>query len=333
VNESQLTVLMTVHNCRLYISKAVQSILSQTFEDFEFLIIDDASTDDSIEIIKGFNDPRIRLIRNEENIGLTRSLNLGISLANAQYIARMDSDDISMPTRLQKQINFLKKNPSYGLVGTRFRYIDEQGHQVLESHLPSTNQEIKKKLYDSNQFAHSSVMFTIQSIQTVGSYKNFFIYAQDYDLFLRISEKYDVYNIPEVLVEWRIRLNSASVKYRTLQDRYAHVARMCSLERRKTGTDPIEKKDFRVNEISALKKLTSTHFSTRCKKKNIMANSYYYWANFFHRKRKIYPQGIRYTFRLLIKSFLANPFIFLLLICKRLISSLKWRLKINTLIL
>ena len=329
MKEPRLTVLMAVHNGGRFIGKAVQSILEQTFNDFEFLIIDDASTDDSIEIIKAFHDPRIRLVRNRENMGLTRSLNFGLSQARGDYIARMDDDDLSLPTRLQAQMDFFEKNPSYGLVGTSYRYIDEEGRCIYEKILPRTSPEIKKALGITNQFAHASVMFPAQAIAAVGPYREFFRYAQDYDLFLRIAEKFEVYNIPEILTEWRVRLNSASVKYRTLQNQYAHIARISASERSKTGKDPVERQDFSPDEISSLEYLAAPSLLSRYRRKNIMANSYYYWANFFQRREKSYPPGRRYAIRLLIKSFLANPFVFLFLISKRVVDSLKWRLRLN----
>ncbi|MGD2087935.1 MAG: glycosyltransferase [Candidatus Aminicenantes bacterium] len=320
MKEPEVTVLMAVHNDSRYIGKALRSILDQTFKNFEFLIIDDGSTDDSIEIIKGCNDPRIRLIFNGENMGLTRTLNRGLSLARARYIARMDADDISLPTRLQEQVDFFRKNPSYGLVGTNYRNIDEQGRRINEMKLPSTNREIKKVLLETNQFAHASVMFTAKAIEAVGPYREFFTYSQDYDLFLRISEKFDVYNLPAVLVEWRVRLNSASVKYRTLQQEFAQIALLCALERRKTGKDPVE-----GNEINGL---PAWKFS-RCKRRNIMAKSYYLWADYFYRRKQSYTPGRQYAARLILKSFLANPFMFLLLICKRLIGFFKRPSRLN----
>lgn len=327
MKEPEVTVLMAVYNDGKYIKKAVQSILDQTFKNFEFLIIDDGSTDDSIEIIKTFNDPRIRLVSNKENIGLTRTLNRGLSLARSPYIARMDADDISSPTRLQEQVDFFKKNPSYGLVGTSYRYIDEEGRQINETKLPCTNHEIKKALLETNQFAHASVMFTAKAIETVGPYREFFTYSQDFDLFLRISEKFDVYNIPGILLEWRIRLNSTSVKYRTLQQEFAQIALLCSLERSKTGKDPVDEKEINVNGIPALKNKASLSLSSWCKKKNIMAKSYYIWADYFYRQEKSYAPGRRYTYRLILKSILANPFMFLLLISKRLIEFFKRRFR------
>ena len=116
----ETTVLMAVRNDERHIEKATASILQQTEKNFEFLIINDASTDGTIRIINNFADPRIRILTNRERIGLTRSLNMGLQEARGQYVARMDGDDVSYPTRLEKQIAFLKSNPACGLVGTVF---------------------------------------------------------------------------------------------------------------------------------------------------------------------------------------------------------------------
>ena len=118
MNEPMVTVLMAVYNGEKFLKEAMESILTQTFTDFEFLIINDGSTDNSVKIIEEFNDPRIRLIHNEKNLKLIASLNKGISLAKGKYIARMDCDDISMPYRLEKEVDFLENSLEYGLVGT-----------------------------------------------------------------------------------------------------------------------------------------------------------------------------------------------------------------------
>ena len=122
----KLTVLMPVYNAEKYLKPALESILNQTYKDFEFLIIDDGSTDKSLEIIKSYNDSRIRLIGHEQNQKLIATLNEGIKLAQGEYIARMDADDISAPERLQKQMEFLEKHPATVVLGCDFQIID--GH-------------------------------------------------------------------------------------------------------------------------------------------------------------------------------------------------------------
>ena len=119
----RITVLMPVYNCELYIKEAIDSILNQSFSDFEFIIIDDASSDSTVSIIKAYDDPRIQLIVKQQNSGYTNSLNYGLSIAKGEYIARMDGDDISFSERFEKQIAFLDKNPDVVLCGTFFKII------------------------------------------------------------------------------------------------------------------------------------------------------------------------------------------------------------------
>ena len=117
----KVTVLMPVYNARFYLSKAISSIINQTFKDFEFLIFNDGSTDNSADIIYSYNDRRIRFFNSEQNFGYVYHLNYGIEIAKGEYIARMDADDISFPTRLEKQVAFMDKNPEVGVCGTWFK--------------------------------------------------------------------------------------------------------------------------------------------------------------------------------------------------------------------
>ena len=173
----QITVLMSVYNCERYLSEAIESILNQSFSDFEFLIINDGSTDNSRNIILSYADPRIRFFENEKNIGLTHSLNKGLRLATGQYIARMDADDVSMPKRLEKELTFLNQHHSVGLVGTYFNMINENG-KVLNTVKPLSNErELKEKLLLENQFGHGSVMFRRVCVEKVGFYREKFFHG------------------------------------------------------------------------------------------------------------------------------------------------------------
>jgi hypothetical protein len=314
---------MAVHNDEKYIRRAVGSILEQTYADFEFLIIDDGCTDGTIKIINEYSDPRIRIVKNEKNIGLTRSLNRGLDLARGRYIARMDGDDYSLPERLAKQTAFLDAHPSYGLVGTGYRSIDEADRVLGEASIPESDEELQTALMETNQFAHAAVMYTADAIKTVGKYREFFTYSQDYDLFLRISETYPVYNILEPLLEWRIRMDSASVKYKTLQDRFACIARRCARERRETGSDPIQRGEGDAFRAAALNGFLAS--SAALKKRTIMAESYFAWAcHFFYSgSKRNYSHRLRSVTRLLGKSFMAHPLICLKLISGRIIGAIK----------
>ena len=200
--DPKVSVLMSVYNGERYLREAIDSILNQTFQDFEFIIIDDGSTDRTKEIIRSYNDLRIRLFNNEKNIGLTKSLNRGIELCRGEYIARMDGDDVSLPMRLEKQVEFMMVNNDVGISGTWNRSI---GQNVgVNDHYPISDSEIRCMLLFNNTFCHPSLIIRRQAIESNGlSYNSRLQYAQDYDLVVRGSEHFLLANIPEVLVSYR----------------------------------------------------------------------------------------------------------------------------------
>ena len=206
----KVTVLMSVYNGEKFLREAIDSILIQSYPDFEFLIIDDSSTDRTPEIIRSYQDPRIKIIRNSENLGLTKSLNKGLSLAQGEYIARMDADDISYPNRLDEQIYYLDCNPDVAMVGTGRENIDEDG-KVIGIVIPP-NVVSFECLIEGNQFQHSSVMFRKEIVLKEGGYCPFMQCCQDYHLWLKLSRNYPLHNIPEVLSKLRIQKESVSNK-------------------------------------------------------------------------------------------------------------------------
>lgn len=139
----KVSVVMSVYNGEKYLPETIDSILNQTFKDFEFIIINDGSTDKTAKILTSYDDPRIRIF-NQENMGLTKSLNRAISLAKGEYIARMDADDISYPERLKKQVDYLNKNPDIGLVGSKYIRIDKRGRKIDEINVPIGTDNILK---------------------------------------------------------------------------------------------------------------------------------------------------------------------------------------------
>jgi len=293
MSDKLLTVLMSVRNDEKYVEKATRSILTQTYADFEFLIIDDCSRDTSLNIIERMNDSRIRIERNQKPMGLTRSLNRGLALSNSQFIARMDADDYSHPTRLEKQLDFLIRNPAYGLVGTWFREIDESGCPISEIKTPETDTQIRVLLQQGNAFAHSSVMFPRLCIEKVNGYREFFEFSQDYDLFLRLAAEFKVHNIPEILLNWRIRLDSASVRFKVLQDLYAEKARECAYSYADLPSDQAE--------------WLKPYLGSSLRKSKTSAIGYYKWAADFFYNRTNYKRRFHSCLRLLFRSLAANP--------------------------
>ncbi|MDJ0799829.1 MAG: glycosyltransferase [Calothrix sp. MO_167.B12] len=215
----KVTVLTAVYNGESYLREAIDSILAQTFPDFEFLIINDGSTDSTQEIIQFYDDPRIRLINNEYNLGLTRSLNKGLELAKGEFIARQDADDISEPERLAKQVAFLETHPEVALVGTWYKDIDPQGNLIGECNLPCDCTQIRWDILFYCPFVHSAVMFRKHTIaEQIGFYDEAFSYAQDYDLWWRISRRLQVANINEYLMKLRINPSSMTATYGNIVD-------------------------------------------------------------------------------------------------------------------
>jgi len=261
----KVTVLMSVYNGERYLNEAVDSILSQTFTDFEFLIIDDASTDRTPEILRSYDDPRIRVVTNEENLGLTKSLNKGLALAKGEYIARMDADDISLPERFEKQIKFLENHPNVALVGTSCQVIDHQnkalGYDFVQSDV------LYEDLIKRNCIHHGSIIVRRSVMNEFSGYNELFRKCQDYALWLQMIKLYQLKNIPEILYKLRSHSNSVSrignesIYYRILAIRIAE----CSI-----SEELVE--EISSSDISCLYKyLTESEWIQYC---SFMASKY-----------------------------------------------------------
>ena len=236
-SQPRISVLMGVYNGGSFLASAINSILEQTLIDLEFIIIDDGSNDETVSILDSFDDDRLIIIRNSHNIGLTKSLNKGIQLAQGKYIARQDADDISHPQRLAQQVAFLDSHPEHVLVGCNALLIDENGIQIDHIELPSDANKIHQNLPRSNQFIHGSVTFLKSAIMEVGAYRENFRYTQDYDLWLRMREHYTLVNLPENLYSLRRLANSISVRRFDQQLAFALIAREFCRQRLAHGTD------------------------------------------------------------------------------------------------
>lgn len=209
--EPAVTVLMAVHNGEKFLENAIRSILSQSFGHFEIVIVDDASSDRSAEILASYDDPRIRILTNPTNVGLTKSLNIGLAASRARLIARLDADDLAQPERLAAQVEFMNDHPEIPLVGTRVILIDSDGkRRGSAADLRATSSlAIRWQLIFGNPFAHSSVMFRKDVIHTeMNGYDERFVYNQDFELWSRLLRRYDAANIPQALVCYRVHNDS-----------------------------------------------------------------------------------------------------------------------------
>jgi glycosyltransferase involved in cell wall biosynthesis len=201
----KLSVVLPVYNCDRYLDQAIQSIVDQTYANFELIIINDGSTDGSLEIIQRHMraDPRIRLI-DQENQGLIAALNNGILASRAEYIARMDGDDIAHPERFAKQMAFLEAHPEVALLGTGFELIDENSAVFNSVIMDETDAQLKQAIKVSNCFHHPTVVFKRQAVLDIGLYRQEFLHCEDYDLYARFCKGYVVGNLPEILLSYRI---------------------------------------------------------------------------------------------------------------------------------
>ncbi len=246
-----VTVLMPVYNASSYLAEAIESILEQTYRDFEFLIINDGSTDNSLEIINSYKDERIRLINNEQNIKLIATLNNGIELAKGKYIARMDADDISLPERLEKQIQFMEGHPEVGLCGSYVRTIGLENN--YDVHFASSHDEIKFNLFFDTHFPHPAAMLRKSIlIENELRFEKEFIHAEDYELWNRMAQVTQLAIIPEILVHKRVHPEQISVKYTPIQLEISSKIRKLLIKN--LGIEPTDKEillydNFLVNDI------------------------------------------------------------------------------------
>jgi glycosyltransferase involved in cell wall biosynthesis len=217
--EPLVSVVMSVFNGEKYLHEAINSILQQTFTDFEFIIVDDGSTDSTCRIIQSYNDSRIFLI-SRANKGLVASLNEAILSAKGIYIGRQDADDVSHSARLQTEVFFLRNNPKYVAVGSWFEEFNE-GSPLRINRTPVTDSLVRLRLVWGTCFGHGSVMFVRQAAIDAGLYRQAMWPAEDYDLWTRLSSFGALANIPRVLYRYRLHKESISEKNSSKQRQLA----------------------------------------------------------------------------------------------------------------
>jgi glycosyltransferase involved in cell wall biosynthesis len=217
---------MPVYNCAPYITAALNSILTQTFSDFEVLIIDDCSTDNTVQLIKDVDDARITLIRKPHNTGITDSLNMGLELAHGKFIARMDGDDISVNTRFEEQVELLEHDSSLVLCGS-WMQIMKTGEVVTR---PVEHDEIKTAMLVGNCVMHPTVMIRTSFLRENNlKYDKRLEPSEDYDLWVRMSKKGKFHNIPKVLLMHRLHESQTSERRRSEQEKKANTIRCVHL--------------------------------------------------------------------------------------------------------
>ncbi len=206
----------------VFLKEAIDSVLSQTYKNIELILVDDASTQ-KYDFLDQYSVQfsGIRYIKNDSNLGLTKSLNKGLALAGGEYIARLDSDDISLPNRLDVQVPFMEAHPEYVLIGSRFLVVENgKEYEPIESREWET-EEIKNTISSQNFTAHSTILVRTASLRKIGGYNEFYYYAQDYELYLRLLKMGKIKVINEILVKRNIVEGAISQKKRRQQRFYA----------------------------------------------------------------------------------------------------------------
>lgn len=199
----KISVIMPAYNAEKYIGEAIDSILSQTFEDFEFIILNDCSKDRTEEIILSYGDPRIVYLKNEQNLGVAATLNKGLANAKGEYIARMDADDISLPERFEKQVTYLDANDDIAVLGTNLECFNEYG-TISTGWSVSEPEQMKVDMFFSCGLAHPSVMMRTDVIRSLGGYDLAFNGLEDYELWCRVLENHKITTLPDILLRYRI---------------------------------------------------------------------------------------------------------------------------------
>lgn len=203
----------------------MESILAQTFSDFEFIVLDDGSSDDTPRILDSFRDPRIVRLKNHENIGLVKSLNKGLEVARGEWVARMDADDVSYPERFQKQMDYLAAHPEVGVLGTGVAVVDEQGKQLSTLREPLFHHLIVWKMFFECPIIHPTVMMNRSLVAAIGGYNPAFRHIEDTELWGRLVHRTHFANLPDILLDHRLHGGSIGSTERPVQDRLGIVLR------------------------------------------------------------------------------------------------------------
>ncbi len=228
-----LSVVMPVRNGEPFLSVAIQSVLSQTYSDFEFIIVDDGSSDETPSILRGFAsaDSRIRLFKTSGE-GIVAALNLAIEMARGDFVARMDSDDIALPERFAIQTEALQSRPDHVAIGSNAIVIDSSGRDTGAKLVPTESFPATAELLQRNTFLHPTIMMRRAAVVSVGLYRSACIYAEDYDLWLRLAEIGEMENMREPLLRFRMHAHQTSKTRRLKQRAATALARQMAIRRR-----------------------------------------------------------------------------------------------------
>lgn len=235
-----ISVVMVVRNADRFLAEAIESILHQTFREFEFVIVDCGSTDNSRSIISSYaaQDSQIKF-HTIPNCALAEARNAGCRLAQGRYIAMMDGDDVSAAQRLEWEFAFMEEHPEVGMVGGATDWIDATGRSLRIDRLPTQDHEIRAALENRCPFCQSTVLMRREAFVQAGGYRAVFAQAEDYDLWLRIAEHFQCANLPQVILKYRIHPHQISIRRRTQQTLCVLAAQASASSRKKGIADPL----------------------------------------------------------------------------------------------
>lgn len=299
--QTDITVLMPVYNAGKYLAEAIDSVLCQTLSDFEFLIINDGSTDNTEEVIRSYTDPRIRLI-NQQNGGVSAALNTGLAHAQGTFIARFDGDDVCYPTRLEQQYDFMQRNPEYILIGSDGDYMSEEGEFLFTyRNTGHTNEEIQERINVYCPFIHSSVFYRKAPVLEAGGYEVKARSFEDYFLWKQLVKKGKVCNFVEPLIKVRFNASSVTIDEKDMDPLFTQL-KAKALETGKISQEEGQLLLKSIRRLSPSKKESSYHR---------MLGKKYLWNNYQPSKsRKHLRQSMRIepfkpeTYMLFLLSFL-----------------------------
>ncbi|MBL4681059.1 MAG: glycosyltransferase [Pseudomonadales bacterium] len=221
VNSPLVSVVMTLYNGEKYLRSAIESVLQQTYLNFELVIVDDCSEDSSLAIANEYagKDDRVRVFSNPKNLMLSKSLNRALELSKGVYIARMDQDDISLPDRFLKQVAFMESSLKTAIVGCDIAILDESGKRISQRNYFETDEEIRKNIFFFSPFCHPAVMIRKNAIEHIGGYDQYYSPADDYELYFRLGKQGRLHNIKERLFEYRLMPTSMTHDSTELMER------------------------------------------------------------------------------------------------------------------
>jgi len=244
-----VSVVISVHNGETHLEECIDSILDQTYQDFEFIVLNNGSTDRTPEILQQYATPRLRVIH-QENIGIARSLNKGINLSQGNLIARLDADDLSLPHRLERQVEFMRQNPDVVLCGSRSRELI--GNKSFSQKVPyiEKDEAVRKILSCLNPFMHSTTMFRKKTFLETGGYSDRFKYSQDYDLWVRMLKLGQAYILKDELSVVRLIEHSFSNQHNRAQKLEGLLIRWNAF--REFGGDPVKTLIYSLKSLIGL---------------------------------------------------------------------------------